>query len=94
MKKLIIFISLVLLGFKSESQQPVVNYTYTDTIERMYYDSMGAEHSYEPPQYLVRKIQIRDMDYQKRVNKSNRLWSRISLAFFVLGTSLMFLINP
>ena len=91
MKKIITTAAIMFCIVSGKAQTR--NYIEKDTIEILTYDSLGNEYHYNPPHYLIRRVEVGDPAYWKRKHKRDRRWSRISLGLFVIGTTTMFLIT-
>ena len=87
MKKLILSTAL-LCALNSQAQTK--NYIKKDTIEVLMYDSFGNEHHYNPPRVVIKRTEMGDPEYWKRKHKRERIWDRISLVIFSVGTAIGF----
>ena len=83
MKKVILSIAL-LCALNSQAQTK--NYIKKDTIEVLTYDSLGNEYHSNPPRIVIKRTEMGDPEYWKRKHKRERIWDRISLVVFSLGT--------
>jgi len=91
MKKLITTVAIMFCVLNSDAQTR--NYIKRDTIEILYYDSLGNEHHYSPPRMAIKRIEMGDPKYWERKHKYDRRWNRISLGLFIVGTIAMFIIT-
>ena len=90
MKKLILSTAL-LCALNSQAQTK--NYIKKDTIEVLMYDSLGNEYHSNPPRIVIKRTEMGDPEYWKRIHRRNRIWDRISLGLFVVGTTVLFVVR-
>ena len=90
MKKIILSTALLCV---LNTQAQTKNYIKKDTIEILKYDSLGNEYHYNPPRIVIKRTEMGDPEYWKRIHRRNRRWDRISLGLFVVGTTVMFIVR-
>jgi hypothetical protein len=91
MKKIVITAAIMFCVMNTNAQTR--NYIKRDTIEILTYDSLGNEYHYNPPRIIIKRTEMGDPEYWKRKHKRERIWNRISLGLFTIGTVTMFLIT-
>ncbi len=91
MKKIITTAAIMFCVLNSDAQTQ--NYIKRDTIEVLYYDSLGNEYHYKPPRIVIKQTEMGDPEYWKRKHRQQKRWSWASFGLWVVGTAAMFLIT-
>ena len=91
MKKIITTAAIVFCVMSSDAQTTKTNYIKRDTIEILYYDSLGNEYHYNPPRTVIKRTEVGDPEYWERKHKRDRRWNVISFGIFVGATAYFFL---
>lgn len=91
MKKIITTIAIMFCVLNGDAQTQ--NYIKRDTIEVLYYDSLGNEHHYNPPRVIIKQTEMGDPEYWKRKHRRHKRWSWISFGLWATATAAMLFIN-
>jgi hypothetical protein len=93
MKKIITTVAIVFCMLSSDAQPSKVNYIQKDTIEILYYDSLGNEFRYNPPRIVIKRTEVGDPEYWKRKHRRHQMWNKISFGLWAVGTAIMLIIT-
>ena len=83
MKKIVTTAAIMFCVMNTNAQTR--NYIKRDTVELITLDSLGNAFRYNPPRYVIKRVEMGDPIYWKKKHKRERIWNRISLGIFTAG---------